>query len=90
MAGDFPGGSVIRNPPAMQEPQETWVQSPGQEDPLEDGNPLQYSCLKHPMTEEPGRLQSQGHKESDTTEATEHAHKHGINNPTASDFQYSH
>ena len=24
------------------------------------GNPLQYSCLENPMTEEPGRLQSMG------------------------------
>ena len=31
--------------------QETQVQSLGQEDPLEEenGNPLQYSCLKNPM-----------------------------------------
>ena len=31
--------------------QETWVQSLGQEDPLEkeNGNPLQYSCLENPM-----------------------------------------
>ena len=28
----FPGGSVVKNPPAMQE---TWVQSLGQEDPKE-------------------------------------------------------
>ena len=26
----------------------TWVRSLGQEDPLEEGNPLQYSCLKNP------------------------------------------
>ena len=32
-------------------------------------NPLQYSCLENPMTEEPGRLQSMG-SQSDTTEAT--------------------
>ena len=32
-----------------------------------NGNPLQYSCLENPM-EEPGRLLSMGHKESDTTE----------------------
>ena len=25
-----------------------------------NGNPLQYSCLENPMTEEPGRLQSMG------------------------------
>ena len=30
--------------------------SPGEE----NGNPLQYSCLEIPQTEEPGRLQSMG------------------------------
>ena len=44
----FPGGSVVKNRPAMQE---TWARSQGQEDPLEkrNGNPLQYSCLGSPM-----------------------------------------
>ena len=32
------------------------------------GNPPQYSCLENPVTEEPGRLQSIGHKELDMTE----------------------
>ena len=32
--------------------------------------PLQYSCLENPWTEEPGKLQSIGHKELDTTEVT--------------------
>ena len=42
--------------------QETWVRSLGQEDPLGggNGNPLQYSCLEIPYTEEPGGLQSMG------------------------------
>ena len=31
----FPGDSVIKNLPAKQETQETWVQFLGQEDPLE-------------------------------------------------------
>ena len=41
----------VKNPPAMQETQETRVQSLGQEDPLkkENGNPHQYSCLENPM-----------------------------------------
>ena len=30
----FPGGSAVKNLPAMQE---TWVRSLGQEDPLEEG-----------------------------------------------------
>ena len=33
---DFPGGSVVKNPPAMQEMQEMWVWSLGHEDPLEE------------------------------------------------------
>ena len=32
-----------------------------------NGNPLQYSCLENLMKEEPGRLQSMGSKELDTT-----------------------
>ena len=28
---------MVKNPPAMEEPQETWVQSPDWEDPLEQG-----------------------------------------------------
>ena len=35
-----------KNLPAMQE---TWVQSLGREDSLENGKPLQYSCLENPM-----------------------------------------
>ena len=31
-----------------------------------NGNPLQYSCLGNPRTEEPGGLQSMGITESDT------------------------
>ena len=31
----FPGGSAVKNPPAMQEMQETRVRSLGWEDPLE-------------------------------------------------------
>ena len=31
----FPGVSVVKNLPGMQETQETWVWSLGQEDPLE-------------------------------------------------------
>ena len=39
----------VKNPPAVQETRETWVQSLGQEDPLEEeiGNPLQYSCFEN-------------------------------------------
>ena len=62
---DYPGGSAVKNPPAMQEPQETmfspWVgKSPG-----EHGNPLQYSCLENPIDRGVWWV-----KELNTTEAT--------------------
>ena len=43
---------MVKNLPAMQEMQEMWVQSLGQEDPPGGGNhnPLQYSCLENPMS----------------------------------------
>ena len=58
---------LVKNPPAMQE---TPVLFLGWEDPLEKGYATHSSILawRIPWTEEPGRLQSQGHKESDTTE----------------------
>ena len=42
---------MVKNPPARQKIQETWVQSLGGEDPLKKGmvNPLQYSCLENAM-----------------------------------------
>ena len=39
-----------------------------------NGNPLQYSCLENPM--EPGRLQSMGSQELDTTEQLTHTQPH--------------
>ena len=55
----FPGGSVAKNLPAMQE---TQVQSLGREDPLEKGMATYSSILAWRIlwTEEPGRLQSMG------------------------------
>ena len=48
---------TVKNLPSVWE---TQVPSLDWEDPLGggNGNPLQYSCLEHPMTEEPGGLQS--------------------------------
>jgi len=56
----FPGGSAVKNLPAMQEPQETGVPSLDWEDPLEQGMATHTSILawRIPWTEEPGRLQS--------------------------------
>ena len=46
----FPSGLAVKKPPAMQEPQEMWVQALGQEDPLEEGMAtLHYSFLENPM-----------------------------------------
>ena len=51
-----PDGSWVKNPPAMQETQETWVQSLGWEDPLEKEMATHSSILAWEMswTEEPG------------------------------------
>ena len=55
----FPGDSDGKELPAMQE---TWLQSLGQEDPLEKGMATPSSILawEIPWTEELGRLQSMG------------------------------
>ena len=65
---------MVKNLPAMQEIQEAWVRFLGREDPLEeDGIPLQHSCLENPMDRGAWwATRPQGHKESDTTEVTEH------------------
>ena len=49
--------------------QETWVRVLGQEVPLEKEMAIHSSVLawKIPWTEEPGRLQSMGSQELDTT-----------------------
>ena len=53
----------------LPEMQETWVQSLGQEDPLEKGMAAHSSILawRIPRTEEPGGYSPRGHKESDVT-----------------------
>ena len=60
---------TVKNPPAMRE---SWVQSLGQEDPLEDSMTTHSSILawRIPWTEVPGGLQSVHGvtKESDMTE----------------------
>ena len=56
------GGSVVKNLPAMQETQETWVRSLGWEAPLEEEMATHSSILlwELPWTEQPGGLQSMG------------------------------
>ena len=52
----FPGGSVVKNPPAMQETQEMRVRSLGQEDPPEEGMTSHSGILawRIPWTESGG------------------------------------
>ena len=65
----FPDGSVVKKKKIHLSMQETQVQSLGQEDPLEKGMATHSSTLAWEIlwTEEPGRLQSIGSQESDTT-----------------------
>ena len=52
----------VKNLPAAQETQETWVHSLSWEDPLEEGMAVHFSILawRIPWTEEPGGLRSMG------------------------------
>ena len=72
MLNSSPWGSVVKNLPAMQE---TWVQSLGWEDPLEEGMETHSDILAQ-------RIHGQkslavcgpwGRKESDMTEVSQHA-----------------
>ena len=71
----FPGGSVVKNPPAMQE---TWVLSLGREDPLEKevATHSNIPSWEIPWMEEPGGLQSMRlqSQTAGVTEGTRHTH----------------
>ena len=64
----FPGGSVVKNPPAVQEIWVMQVWSLGQEDPLEEEIATNSNILDGiiPWTEEPGGLQSMQLQKSGT------------------------
>ena len=68
----FPCGSVVKNPPAMQEPQETKVRSPGWEDPLEEAMATNSSILSWRIPMYRGAWQAIVHRaeELDMTEST--------------------
>ena len=68
MVGGFPGGSVIKNPPANAGDEKTRVRSLGQEAPLEKEMAPHSRILawEIPGTEEPGELQSTGSQKSQT------------------------
>ena len=66
-SGASPMAQMVKNPPAMWV---TWVWSLGQEDPWRrawQSTPL-FLPRESPWTEEPGGLQSMGHKETDVIE----------------------
>ena len=58
----FPGGAVAKNPSENAGDSGDGGSIPrlGRSLGEGNGNPLQYSCLGNPCTEEPGRLQSMG------------------------------
>ena len=62
MYGGFPSGTEVKNLSAMQETPETWVQSQGQEDLLEEEMATHSRILAReiPRTQEPGGLQFMG------------------------------
>ena len=62
----FLDGSVVKNPPTKQK---SWVRSLSQKEPLEKEMATHSSILawRISWTEKPGRLQSMGSQESDTT-----------------------
>ena len=59
----FPGGSVVKNPPAMAG-DVGLIPGSGRSPGEGNGNPLQYSCLGNPMDKEAWQLQSMGLQKS--------------------------
>ena len=76
----FPSGSEVKNPPAMQEPEETQVRSLGQEDPLEEGMATHCSipAWRILRTEEFWWVIIHKVAESDTTEATQQKQQYPV------------
>ena len=67
---------MVKNLPAMQETQETWVRSLDWEDPLEEGMATHSSILAGDSHGQRslGGYSPWGCKDSDKTEVTEHWH----------------
>ena len=66
----FPGGTVIKNPPANIGDMGS-IPGLGRPPGEGNGNPRQYSCLEIPWTEEPGGLESTGSQRLRHDRATE-------------------
>ena len=77
----FPGGSVVKNLPAIQETQKMWVQLLAWENPPEEGMTTQCSIFpcRIPRTEEPGGLQPTGsHRAEHDWRDWAHRHTYGF------------
>ena len=73
----FSGGSVVKDPPAMQETQETWVWSLSQEDPLEEEMAAHSSTFwENPMDRGTWWAAFHGAAKSQTEWACMHTHTH--------------
>ena len=70
----FPGDTMIKNLPPMQERQEVWIRFLSQEDPLGEGMAPHSRILawEIPWMEEPGRLQSMRSQRVSYAWETEH------------------
>ena len=92
MLGGFPGGSVVKNPSANAGDAENVGSIPGWGRSLEEEVAPHSSTLawKILWMEEPGRLQSMGSPESDTTERLHfHFSLSYIGEGNGNPFQYS-
>ena len=70
----FPGGSVVKNPPTNAQ-DSGLIPRLGRYPGGGHGSPFQCSCLQNPCGQRIlAGYSSQGHRESDTTEVTQHAH----------------
>ena len=63
---DFPSGTVINNLP-VNVGDVSLIPVSGRSPGGGNGNPLHYACLGNPKTGEPGKLQSIGLQELDTS-----------------------
>ena len=70
---DFPGGSVVKNPPANAGEVGS-IPGSGKSSGGRNGNPLQYSCLENPMDRGAWLSVSTGSQRLDTTEQPNKAH----------------